>query len=109
MNTYIIQTAVFTYIQIQTCRVPDADVLGLPHDSGPGALSPQSRPPPPGQRSLHGTPGAGCASLRVHELTREQSYPTTRTGHLPADLAFSLMPQLHDTMEAGTGRPNVQE
>ena len=23
MNTYIIQTAVFTYIQIQTCRVPD--------------------------------------------------------------------------------------
>jgi hypothetical protein len=26
VNTYIIQTAGFTYIQIQTCRVPDAAV-----------------------------------------------------------------------------------
>jgi len=27
VNTYIIQTAGFTYIQIQTCRVPDGEAL----------------------------------------------------------------------------------
>jgi len=95
-----------TYLAHRLSARPDpARRAGATTRLGTGALSPQSRPPPLGQRSLHGTPGAGCASLRVHELTRGQSYPTTRTGHLPADLAFSLMPQLHDAMEAGTGRP----
>ncbi len=99
-----------TYLALRLSARPDpARRAGATTRLGTGALSPQSRPPPLGQRSLHGTPGAGCASLRVHELTRGQSYPTTRTGHLPADLAFSLMPQLHDAMEAGTGRPSVQE
>ena len=99
-----------TYLAHRLSARPDpARRAGATTRLGTGALSPPSRPPPLGQRSLHGTPGAGCASLRVHELTRGQSYPTTRTGHLPADLAFSLMPQLHDAMEAGTGRPDVQE
>ncbi len=102
-----------TYLALRLSARPDsARRAGATTRLGtedPEGLSPQSRPPPLGQRSPHGTPGAGCASLKAHELTREQSHPTTRTGHLPAYLAFSLMPQLHDAMEAGTGRPNVQE
>ena len=33
VNTYIIQTAGFTYIQIQTCRFPDVAVVDLCHPS----------------------------------------------------------------------------
>ena len=38
VNTYIIQTAGFTYRQIQTCRFPDASAgAGKPNVHGPGA------------------------------------------------------------------------
>jgi hypothetical protein len=40
---------------------------------------------------------------------RDSSTLPTRIGHLPSDLALSLMPQLHDAMEAGAGRQKFQE
>ena len=64
---------------------------------------------PSGGTPSTGSPGADSAPLGVHESNKGQLYPPTRTGHLPGNLALSLMQQLHDAIGAGAGRQKFQE
>ena len=85
VNTYIIQTAGFTYIQIQTCRVPD----GM-HISAPPAARPfGDRGPLAGRRSCL-TRSESYASSHAHLGTAGRATPLGTVGRERAGGAARL-------------------
>jgi hypothetical protein len=79
------------------------------HDSEWGPRARKAGRQPTGGAPATGPPGEEWCPARGPRVNpRDASTLSTRTGHLPNDLAPSLMPQLHDTSEQEAGGESTE-